>query len=199
MSDEAHAGRWGQSRARGESARAPECTPRACAPASPPAPVPHPLRPTPTPPRPALSSDNLLPYALTGHIHEREVGHHLGMPVAFMPHVAPFFQGISLTVTGHLARGAGGAFPTAAEVRARFAEFYAGERLITVLPEGAMPNVRTHGALSQGVTLGGFNVDAKTGRVALVSCMDNLLKGAATQALQNMNLALGLGEYDGIP
>lgn len=49
---------------------------------------------------PARLRDNVLPYALTGHIHEREVGFHCGLPVAFMPHVAPFFQGISLTVTG---------------------------------------------------------------------------------------------------
>jgi len=49
---------------------------------------------------PARLRDNVLPYALAGHIHEREVGFHCGLPVAFMPHVAPFFQGISLTVTG---------------------------------------------------------------------------------------------------
>ena len=47
--------------------------------------------------------------------------------------------------------------------------------------------------------MGGFTYDPKTRRVALVSVIDNLLKGAATQALQNINLALGLPEYDGIP
>jgi N-acetyl-gamma-glutamyl-phosphate reductase/acetylglutamate kinase len=49
------------------------------------------------------------------------------------------------------------------------------------------------------VTVGGFTYDPATGRLALVSCIDNLLKGAATQAVQNMNLALGLSEYAGIP
>lgn len=55
------------------------------------------------------------------------------------------------------------------------------------------------GSGQHGVTVGGFTYDPKTRRVALVSVIDNLLKGAATQALQNINLALGLPEYDGIP
>jgi N-acetyl-gamma-glutamylphosphate reductase len=114
-----------------------------------------------------------------------------------MPHVAPFFQGISLTVTGHLTPSAA---VTPAAIRERFASFYAGEKLVTVLAgEKDMPDVRTHGSLHHGVTVGGFTYDAKTGRLALVSVIDNLLKGAATQALQNINLATGCGEYDGIP
>ena len=48
------------------------------------------------------------------------------------------------------------------------------------------------------MTLGGFTYDRATGRLALVSCIDNLLKGAATQALQNLNLALGEDEYAGL-
>ncbi len=114
--------------------------------------------------------------------------------VAFMPHVAPFFQGIHLTVTGHVSRDT-----TAAEVAARFSDFYSGERLVRVLPAAATPDVARDGSRRHGVTLGGFTYDAASRRVALVSCIDNLLKGAATQAIQNMNLALGLNEYDGIP
>jgi len=48
---------------------------------------------------PEFLKDNLVPYSLTGHMHEKEVSHHLGAPIAFMPHVAPFFQGISLTIS----------------------------------------------------------------------------------------------------
>lgn len=55
------------------------------------------------------------------------------------------------------------------------------------------------GTFQHGVTVGGFTYDPATGRLALVSTIDNLLKGAATQAVQNMNLALGLPEYEGIP
>ena len=145
--------------------------------------------------------DNLMAYSLVNHIHEREVGWHCGLGartggekgagaggVAFMPHVAPFFQGIHLTVTGHLAPGGG--TPSADAIAARFAEFYAGERLVQVLGKDT-PDVARHGSGKQGVTLGGFTYDPATRRVALVSCIDNLLKGAATQALQNINLAMG--------
>ena len=139
-----------------------------------------------------------------GHIHEREVGHHCGLGssgVAFMPHVAPFFQGIHLTVTGHVA---GSSLPSSAAAGAAafqeaYASFYAGQRLVTVLGPGLMPDVATHGSCQQGVTVGGFNWDPAAKRLSMVSCIDNLLKGAATQALQNINLALGLPEYQGIP
>ena len=53
-----------------------------------------------------MHRDNLLPYSLVGHIHEREIARHCGVKVAFSPHVAPFFQGISLTVTGAEKRAA---------------------------------------------------------------------------------------------
>jgi N-acetyl-gamma-glutamyl-phosphate reductase/acetylglutamate kinase len=94
--------------------------------------------------------DNLLPYALVNHIHEREVGHHCGgISVAFMPHVAPFFQGISLTVTGHLAAAKAGkaAAITPAAIRERYSRFYAGERLMRVLQgDKDMPDVASQGA-----------------------------------------------------
>lgn len=156
--------------------------------------------------------DNLLPYSLTRHIHEREIGRHCGdgARVAFMPHVAPFFQGISLTVSGHVRRDAAtGKFPqlTADAFAEGYGRFYAGEKLISVRPaassekgkEDGTPDVARHGSGKHGVTVGGFSYDASCGRLALVSCIDNLLKGAATQAVQNMNIALGLPEYDGIP
>jgi len=87
---------------------------------------------------------------------------------------------------------------TAEAIAEQYRAFYAKEKLITVTKDGEMPDVRTHGTLQHGVTVGGFTYDKDTGRVAVVSCIDNLLKGAATQAVQNLNLALGLGEYDGI-
>ncbi len=102
---------------------------------------------------------------------------------------------------GHLKAASGGpASITPAAIREAYASFYAGERLVRVLTgEKDMPDVGTHGSHQHGVTVGGFTYDPKTGRLALVSTIDNLLKGAATQAVQNMNLALGLDEYAGIP
>lgn len=140
---------------------------------------------------PALLRDNLMPYALTGHVHEAEVGRHLAHPVEFMPHVAPHFRGITLTANLHLARAMD--LPA---VRACYRDFYAGEPLVRVLDEAPWVS-RIAGR--HHAEVGGFALAADGRRLVLVATLDNLLKGAATQALQNINLALGLAETDGIP
>jgi N-acetyl-gamma-glutamyl-phosphate reductase len=133
--------------------------------------------------------DNLMPYALVGHTHEREVSRHVA-PVFLMPHVAPFFRGITVTVSLPLRE------PIAVEaLRERYLEAYAGEPLVTITQE--IPLVRD-AAGRPGATIGGFAVDASNRRAVVVSTLDNLLKGAATQALQNLNLALGFPERTGI-
>jgi N-acetyl-gamma-glutamyl-phosphate reductase common form len=141
---------------------------------------------------PASLRDNLMPYALTGHVHEREVSRRLGHPVEFMPHVAPHFRGITLTANMHLAR------PFALEeVQARYRARYAGEPLVRVV-DGEAPWVsRIAGA--HHVEVGGFALSAEGRRLVVVATEDNLLKGAATQAMQNLNLAFGLDEFAGIP
>lgn len=63
---------------------------------------------------------------------------------------------------------------------------------------GEAPEVR-HISEKHHVSIGGFGVSSKEDRVVVVGNIDNLLKGAATQCLQNINLAMGYGEYDGIP
>ncbi|KAI8929282.1 Aspartate/glutamate/uridylate kinase [Entophlyctis helioformis] len=140
-------------------------------------------------------ADNLMPYALVGHLHEREVSRFLGREIAFMPHVGQFFQGISLTVSVPLCRSM-----SAAEVQQVFAAAYEGERLVHVLGHGVVPEVRDI-AGKHHVAVGGFAVQGGDGhqpRAVVVATIDNLLKGAATQALQNTNLALGLDEFAGI-
>ncbi|KAJ3045953.1 hypothetical protein HDV00_006219 [Rhizophlyctis rosea] len=137
--------------------------------------------------------DNLIPYALTDHIHEREVSRHLGTQVAFIPHVGQFFQGISLTVSIPLTKSL-----SATEIQKIYKEKYAGEALVKVLEEGQIPKVKDI-AGKHHVEIGGFKVHSGGKRVVVVATIDNLLKGAATQALQNINLALGLEEFAGIP
>ena len=136
--------------------------------------------------------DNLMPYALTGHLHEREVTRQLGRAVEFMPHVAPHFRGITLTANLHLAR------PFALdEVQARYRGRYAGEPLVRIV-DGEAPWVsRIAGA--HHVDIGGFALSDDGRRMVVVATEDNLLKGAATQAMQNLNLAFGLDEFAGIP
>ncbi|MDC0723093.1 N-acetyl-gamma-glutamyl-phosphate reductase [Nannocystis bainbridge] len=133
--------------------------------------------------------DNLMPYALTGHLHEREASHHLGHAVRFVPHVAPFFRGITLTITLPLARSL-----ERAELLERYRSVYADEPLVRVTSD--IPEVRDV-AGRHDVTIGGLHVDDR--HAVVVVTLDNLLKGAASQALQNLNLALGLPERQGVP
>lgn len=135
--------------------------------------------------------DNLMPYALIGHIHEREVSRHLMHPVEFMPHVAPHFRGITMTVNMH--------FSEAQQRDAlwnRYRLKFSGEKLLR-LSENAPWVCSVAG--QHFAEIGGLTLSADGRRAVIVSILDNLLKGAATQALQNLNLALGLPEFDGLP
>lgn len=134
--------------------------------------------------------DNLMPYALTGHLHEGEMARHTGVPVAFTPHVAAFFQGLTATVQIDFA-----APQSLEDVRARYAGAYDGEPLIRLID--AIPEIRD-GAHFNGAVLGGFAVSKDGMRGVTVCALDNLLKGAAVQAVQNLAIAAGLPEFDGL-
>jgi N-acetyl-gamma-glutamyl-phosphate reductase len=134
--------------------------------------------------------DNLMPYALVGHKHERETTRHLGLEVRLIPHVHPAFRGLLVTAHVPLAH-----VMTPAEVRARFEERYGDEPLIEIAPE--VPELRD-GAGRTGVIVGGFEVSADGLSAVVVAAEDNLLKGAAVQAVQNLNLSLGLPELAGV-
>ena len=135
--------------------------------------------------------DNLMPYALTGHVHEREVTRQLAHPVEFMPHVAPHFRGITMTVNLHLSEAV-----TREAVLARYRDAYAGEPLVRMLDDAPWVS-RIAGR--HHVEIGGFALSDDGYRLVVVATEDNLLKGAATQALQNLNIAFGMDEWAGIP
>ncbi|KAJ7244413.1 hypothetical protein B0H12DRAFT_1129460 [Mycena haematopus] len=140
------------------------------------------------------------PYALTGHIHEREAGHHLsrllpsdgsGVKIAFVPAVTPWFSGIISTASIPLKDRL-----SAKEVAALFAERYKGEPLVRLLSGvPALRDIENKHTWSAG----GFQTSNEGDRVVVVGGLDNLLKGAATQCLQNLNIALGYEEFAGIP
>ncbi|RAL22886.1 N-acetyl-gamma-glutamyl-phosphate reductase [Lujinxingia litoralis] len=164
---------------------------------------------TPSPKNdPEVLRDNLLPYALTGHIHEREVSEQLGQEICFIPHVASFFRGITLTITCDLTRDI-----TPEEALERTERLFGDEPLIQI--SKTIPLVRD-AAGSHQVHIGGFHTSPEgrrprkttegqpagpttKGQLTLVATLDNLLKGAATQALQNLNLTLGFDELEGVP
>jgi N-acetyl-gamma-glutamyl-phosphate reductase common form len=135
--------------------------------------------------------DNLMPYALTGHVHEREVSAQLAHPIEFMPHVAPHFRGLTVTANLHLT------WPMSREdVIARFKARYADEPLVQVVDDAPWVS-RIAGR--HHAEVGGFTLSADGTRLVVVATLDNLLKGAATQALQNLNRAFGFAECEGIP
>ncbi|KAL1893418.1 Protein arg-6, mitochondrial [Ceratocystis pirilliformis] len=135
--------------------------------------------------------DNMLPYSLTDHIHEREISAHIGASVAFSPHVASWFRGIQATI--HIPLKAP---MTSRDIRQIYQDRYAGEKLVKVV--GEAPVVKNIMG-KHGVEIGGFAVHSSGSHVVVCATIDNLNKGAATQCLQNMNLALGYAEYEGIP
>ncbi|HET7269266.1 MAG TPA: N-acetyl-gamma-glutamyl-phosphate reductase [Oleiagrimonas sp.] len=135
--------------------------------------------------------DNLMPYALTGHGHEREASFRLGFPVEFMPHVAPHFRGLTVTTNLYLSRGL-----TLDEVQRRFHAAYDDEPLVHVTDEAPWVSRvanRHHAAV------GGFTLSPDGKRLVVVATLDNLLKGAATQAMQNINKVIGVDEFTSIP
>ena len=138
-----------------------------------------------------LLADNLMPYALTNHVHEREVSVQLGVAVEFMPHVAPHFRGITLAANLWLNR-----VQTREQIVERFQQAYDVEPLIEVVDEAPWVS-RIAGR--HGAQVGGFTLAPGGKRVVVVATLDNLLKGAATQAMQNLNLALGIDELTSIP
>jgi N-acetyl-gamma-glutamylphosphate reductase len=130
-----------------------------------------------------------MPYSLVGHAHEREVTRHAG-PAHLMPHVAPFFRGITMTVSLSLIEPLG-----AAELEGVYATAYGDEPLVRLVKD--IPLVRD-AANQPYATIGHFAPAAPSRTRVLVVTLDNLLKGAASQAVQNLNLAFGFPETEGI-
>lgn len=142
----------------------------------------------------ALLADNLLPYDLIGHTQEKEMAHQSGRDVRFLPHVAPFFRGITCTLALDVRRHL-----EVEEAEVLLRRRFQHEHLVRVVDEEPLvKDVREQ----HTVIIGGVRTArAKDGggRVVVVAVIDNLLKGAATQALQNVHLALGVDELSGIP
>ena len=140
---------------------------------------------------PEALADGVTPYKLVHHTHEREMSRHLGTSVRFSPHVAPFFRGITFTVQAKLQHET-----SEAELLERAQAQYASDPLVHVTEE--MPRVQTM-VDHDGAIVGGFSVNPeRPNEVAVVCVIDNLRKGAAGQALQNLNLALGCDEALGL-
>jgi N-acetyl-gamma-glutamyl-phosphate reductase len=131
--------------------------------------------------------ENVSPYRVGRHQHVPEIAQQLGFPVSFTPYLLPVRRGIIATCNVR---------STGADLRALLVEAYADSKLVTVLPDGVVPELaRVQG--TDCAELGVFS-DAFTDRTIVVCAEDNLGKGAAGQAVQNVNLLFGLPETTGL-
>jgi N-acetyl-gamma-glutamyl-phosphate reductase len=130
--------------------------------------------------------ENLSPYRVGTHQHVPEIAQVLGFPICFVPHLLPVRRGLLVTCY---------ATPRD-DLRALLEDAYAGSAVVRVLAEGVTPELaRVQHTDAAEIAL--FE-DRATGKVIVVCALDNLGKGAAGQAVQNANLALGLDESLGL-
>jgi N-acetyl-gamma-glutamyl-phosphate reductase len=130
--------------------------------------------------------ENVSPYAVGSHRHAPEIAQQLGFPVCFVPHLLPVRRGLIATCY----------MRSDADLRGLLEAAYASSPVVRVLPEGVEPELsRVQG--TDAAELGLFH-DEATGRAIVICALDNLGKGAAGQAVQNANLALGLPETAGL-
>ena len=137
-----------------------------------------------------LLSNNILAYSMINHLHEQEVKHQMYKEIFFTPHVAEFFRGIHMT--GNIIMKDS---MSADDAKRVFQDFYTDMSLIKVQhPTPDLQQVRgTSFAL-----IGGFEADINSKRLTFCCTIDNLLKGAATQAVQNLNSVFGWDDNLGI-
>jgi N-acetyl-gamma-glutamyl-phosphate reductase len=131
--------------------------------------------------------ENVSPYKVGVHQHAPEIGQALGFPVCFVPHLLPVRRGLIATCYVQ---------PTGGDLRALLEEAYAGSDVVHVLPEGVVPEL-ARVQQTDGAEIGIFE-DRATNRAVVICAIDNLGKGAAGQALQNANLALGFEQTLGL-
>jgi len=139
-------------------------------------------------------ADNLSAYAVFNHRHLGEIVEQLALgdqELTFTPHLLPIPRGILSTIYVHLGRQM-----TALEVEDCFHNFYAGRHWVRVFQTPKLPQVQF--SLHTNYCDLGFCLAEDGRRLVLISCIDNLLKGAAGQAVQNMNLMYGWGEEEGL-
>ncbi len=147
-------------------------------------------------------NENIKAYGVACHRHTPEIEEQLGyaagrrITVSFTPHLVPMNRGILVTAYASLVRKGDGSLPGAEEIRAAYDACYQKETFIRVLPEEICPETRW----VEGSNYVDVNVisDERTGRVVMMGALDNLVKGAAGQAVQNMNLLFGLPEKEGL-
>ena len=139
-------------------------------------------------------ADNFSAYSVFGHRHTGEILEQLGLGASefiFAPHLLPIPRGILSTIYVHLKNEM-----TASEIECRFRDFYRGKKFVRILQAASLPEIQF--SVHTNYCDIGFCLARDGRRLIIVSCLDNLLKGAAGQAVQNMNLMYGWDETEGL-
>lgn len=147
-------------------------------------------------------NENMKAYGVTNHRHTPEIEEQLGyaagkeIVVNFTPHLVPMNRGILATEYATLNKKADGTLPTYEEVKAIYDKYYKNEKFVRVLEKDVCPETKwVEGSNYVDVN---FKIDERTGRIVMMGALDNLVKGAAGQAVQNMNLLFGFDEAEGL-
>ena len=142
-------------------------------------------------------NENIKAYGVATHRHTPEIEEQLSYAageqvlINFTPHLIPMQRGILVTAYANLEKNV-----SYEEVKAAYDKYYANEKFVRVLDKDVVPETRwVEGSNYVDVN---FKIDERTGRVIMMGAMDNLIKGAAGQAVQNMNLMFGLEESMGL-
>lgn len=145
----------------------------------------------------AEANENFKAYNIGAHRHTPEIEQELGklagrkMVISFTPHLLPMTRGILSTIYGVLEKAC-----STEELLQMYKEFYKDEYFVRIHPQGQYPQTKwVYGSNFCDI---GLTVDPRTNRVIVVSAIDNLVKGASGQAVQNMNVLFGLPEKTGL-
>jgi N-acetyl-gamma-glutamyl-phosphate reductase len=137
---------------------------------------------------------NFSAYSVFKHRHTGEIVEQLGLQdpdVIFTPHLLPIPRGILSTIYVRLRKPMG-----AVQIENEYRKFYSGSHFVRILAPPHLPEIQ-HSTYTNFCDIG-FALSADGQKLIIVSCLDNLLKGAAGQALQNMNLMFGFAEQEGL-
>ena len=147
-------------------------------------------------------NENMKAYGVTNHRHTPEIEEQLGyaagkeIVVNFTPHLVPMNRGILATEYATLNKKADGTLTTYEEVKAVYDKYYKNEKFVRVLEKDICPETKwVEGSNYVDVN---FKIDERTGRIVMMGALDNLVKGAAGQAVQNLNLLFGFDEAEGL-
>lgn len=147
-------------------------------------------------------NENMKAYGVATHRHTPEIEEQLGyaagkeVVINFTPHLVPMNRGILATEYATLVKKPDGSLPTYEEIKAVYDKYYADEKFVRVLDKEQYPETKwVEGSNYVDI---GFKIDERSGRIIMMGALDNLVKGAAGQAVQNMNLLFGFDEAEGL-